>query len=57
MTSLYNLFTKHHMDPDYVMSRSDMGRRLLFAFSQYEIEQEEKARKKAAQNKPKRGGR
>jgi len=45
------------MDPDYVMSRSDMGRRLLFAFSQYEIEQEEKARKKAAQNKPKRGGR
>lgn len=57
MTSLYNLFTKHHMDPDYVMSRSDMGRRLLLAFSQYEIEQEEKV-KKQNQSKPrKRGGR
>lgn len=46
------------MDPDFVMSRSDMGRRLLFAFSQYEIEQENK-KKREAENKAnrKRGGR
>lgn len=53
MTQLYNLFVNHNMDPDFVMSRSDMGRRLLFAFSSYEIEQLEKARKKANRNKPK----
>lgn len=44
------------MDPDFVMSRSDMGRRLLFAFSSYEIEEQEKARQKANRNRP-RGGR
>ena len=43
------------MDPDFVMSRSDMGRRLLFAFSQYEIEQENKKRREA-ENKANRRG-
>lgn len=53
MTRLYNLFHKHDMDPDFVMSRSDMGRKLLFAFSSFEIEQEEKERK-AAERRNKR---
>jgi hypothetical protein len=47
------------MDPDFVMSRSDMGRKLLFAFSEYEAEQEKKAREKTERErkKGKRGGR
>lgn len=48
------------MDPDWVMTgTSDMGRRLLFAFSSYEIEQEVEAKKKADINsrRNKRGGR
>lgn len=45
------------MDPDFVMSRSDMGRRLLFAFSSFEIEEAEKARKKANRKNPRGGGR
>lgn len=45
------------MDPDFVMNKtSDMGRKLLFAFSSYEIEQEDKA-KKEADRKSKRGKR
>lgn len=40
---LYNLFVKHNMSPDFVMSRNDIARRLLFAFSDYEIEKENKA--------------
>ncbi|QDY32664.1 hypothetical protein CGS26_09975 [Clostridium sporogenes] len=31
------------MSPDFVMSRNDMARKLLLAFSSYEIEQEKKA--------------
>lgn len=49
------------MSPDYVMNgTSDMGRKLLFAFSSYEIEQESKDRKRAERNRArnaKRGGR
>lgn len=30
------------MDPDFVFSRTDMGRRLLFAFIDYEVEHEPK---------------
>lgn len=48
------------MDPDFVMTgTSDMGRRLLFAFSSYEIEQENEAKKKAERSsrRNKRGGR
>ena len=35
------------MSPDFVMSRSDMARKLLFAFSDYEIDKENKAAEKA----------
>jgi len=47
------------MDPDFIMSRSDMGRKLLFAFSSYEIDQENKAKVKreAESRKPKRSKR
>ncbi len=48
------------MDPDFVMSRSDMGRKLLFAFSSYEIDQENKAkarREAKSKNPRRRGGR
>lgn len=49
------------MDPDFVMSRSDMARRLLFAFSEYEVEEEEKnkeeAKKEKSRRRSKRGGR
>lgn len=41
------------MDPDFVMSRTDMGRKLLFAFSQFEIDEENKRKKEADK---KRGG-
>lgn len=43
------------MDPDWVMNEtSDMGRRLLFAFSQREIEEVNEKIKK--QNTPGKGG-
>jgi len=47
------------MDPDFVMSRSDMARKLLFAFSEHEIEEEKKDTEKAERDrkKRKRGGR
>lgn len=46
------------MDPDFVMNKtSDMGRGLLFAFSQHEVEEENKAAKKNKRNSHKRGGR
>jgi len=35
------------MSPDVVMSKRKMARRLLFAFSNYEIEKENKAYEKA----------
>lgn len=35
------------MDPDFVMSRSSMAKKLLFAFSKYEIDQEIEAYEKA----------
>lgn len=35
------------MDPDFVMSRTDMARKLLFAFSAFEIEEEDKRAAKA----------
>ncbi|WP_164971387.1 hypothetical protein [Clostridium tetani] len=44
---MYNLFAKHNMSPDFVMSRNDMARKLLFAFSSYEIEEENEAAEKA----------
>lgn len=47
------------MDPDFVMSRSDMGRKLLFAFSSYEIDQENKTKAKReveSKKKPRRRG-
>lgn len=44
------------MDPDWVMNEtSDMGRQLLFAFSQKEIEEENEANKKS-KSPGKRGG-
>lgn len=45
------------MDPDFVMTgTSDMGRRLLLAFSSYEIEKENEAQKKAERNSRRRKG-
>lgn len=35
------------MSPDFVMSRSDMARKILLAFSSYEIDEENKAAEKA----------
>jgi hypothetical protein len=39
------------MDPDFVMSRSDMARKLLLAFSDYEIQEEKRAAEKAKAQK------
>lgn len=44
ITVLYNLFVKHNICPDTFYRKNDTARRMLIAFSSYEIEQEEKAR-------------
>lgn len=50
------------MDPDFVMSKTDMGRKLLFAFIDHEVETEAKnppnGGSKSSKNKLKgKGGR
>lgn len=44
---LYNLFVKHNMSPDVFYDKNDMARKLLLAFSSYEIEEENKSAEKA----------
>ncbi|MCD3230905.1 hypothetical protein G8V05_05195 [Clostridium botulinum C/D] len=42
------MFTKHDISPDVFYKKDDMARRLLLAFSDYEIEKENKAAEQAA---------
>lgn len=44
---MYNLFTKHNICPDEFIIKSDMARKLLLAFSDYEIQQENKEAEKS----------
>ncbi|WP_155814040.1 hypothetical protein [Clostridium kluyveri] len=45
ITALYNLFAMHNIPPDsfYGVERNDMARKLILAFSNYEVEQHNKA--------------
>ncbi|MGL5714178.1 MAG: hypothetical protein ACRCX2_14255 [Paraclostridium sp.] len=46
ITALYNLFVKHNILPDEFLNKNETARRMLLAFSDYEIAQENNAKKK-----------
>lgn len=49
ITALYNLFVNHNICPDsfYGVDRNDVARTIILAFSQYEVNQHNKAIKDA----------